>query len=122
MRLVAIGARPRQVCHGRALQPRIVNERVWRRDPSHGCYPAQRPHVRRSLKQQEVKGVSRSRRTATQNGFLSGYGPIAREGWEETIRLYRLYHALEWWDWVALIGAERPAGLIEEMEPITASM
>ncbi|HZW91072.1 MAG TPA: hypothetical protein VFF12_18480 [Myxococcaceae bacterium] len=39
-----------------------------------------------------------------------------------TIRLYRPHHALEWWDWVALIGAERPAGLIEEMELITASM
>ena len=30
-------------------------------------------------------------------------------------------HALEWRDWVALIGAERPTGLIEEMELITAS-
>ena len=62
-------------------------------------------------------GTSRAKR----DGFLSGYGPIEREGWEETIRLYRLYHALEWWDWVALIGAERPAGLIAEMELITAS-
>ena len=42
---------------------------------------------------------------AKRDGFLSGYAPIGREGWEETIRLYRLYHALEWWDWVALIGA-----------------
>jgi len=62
-------------------------------------------------------GMSRAKR----DGFLSDYGSIERAGWEETIRLYRLYHALEWWDWVALIGAERLAGLIEEMELITAS-
>ncbi len=63
------------------------------------------------------QGKSRVKR----DGFLTGYGPIERQGWEETLSLYRLYHALEWWDWVALIGAERPSALIEEMELITAS-
>jgi len=62
-------------------------------------------------------GESRVRR----EGLLRGYGPIGRRGWEETVDLYRLYHALEWWDWVALIGAERPSWLIKEMELITAS-
>jgi aminoglycoside phosphotransferase (APT) family kinase protein len=54
-------------------------------------------------------------------GLLTGYGPIERREWEETIDLYRLYHALEWWDWVASIGAEPPRSLIREMERITAS-
>jgi aminoglycoside phosphotransferase (APT) family kinase protein len=61
-------------------------------------------------------GESRTKR----EGLLTGYGPIARPEWEQTIDLYRLYHALEWWDWVALIGAERPSWLIREMERITA--
>jgi len=58
---------------------------------------------------------------AKRDGFLTGYGSIERRDWEETMSLYRLYHALEWWDWVALVGGDRPSGLIEEMELITAS-
>ncbi len=58
---------------------------------------------------------------AKRDGFLTGYGPIERRDWGKTISLYRLYHALEWWDWVALVGGDRPSGLIEEMELITAS-
>jgi aminoglycoside phosphotransferase (APT) family kinase protein len=61
-------------------------------------------------------GGSRVRR----EGLLTGYGPIARSEWEQTSDLYRLYHALEWWDWVALTSAERPLWLIKEMERITA--
>jgi aminoglycoside phosphotransferase (APT) family kinase protein len=55
-----------------------------------------------------------------QQGLLAGYGPIERPEWETTVALYRLYHALEWWDWVALIGAERPTWLIREMERIAS--
>ncbi len=36
-------------------------------------------------------------------GFLQGYGPLPTN-WQERIRLYRLYHALELWDWFAYIG------------------
>jgi aminoglycoside phosphotransferase (APT) family kinase protein len=52
-------------------------------------------------------------------GLLTGYGPLAGRAWEETIDLYRLYHALEWWDWVAALGAKPPVGLTQEMERIT---
>jgi aminoglycoside phosphotransferase (APT) family kinase protein len=63
-------------------------------------------------------GESRIKR----EGLLAGYGPIERRDWEETVDLYRLYHALEWRDWVAFIGAEPPAGLMREMERIAASV
>jgi aminoglycoside phosphotransferase (APT) family kinase protein len=53
-------------------------------------------------------------------GLLTGYGPMERRRWEETVDLHRLYHALEWWDWAAFIGAEPPSGLTREMARITA--
>ena len=39
-------------------------------------------------------------------GLLTGYGPMERRRGKETVELYRLHHALEWWDWAAFIGAE----------------
>ncbi len=41
-------------------------------------------------------------------GLLEGYGAIDRPGWKETIDLYRLYQAVEYWDWIAFL--RRPAG------------
>lgn len=39
--------------------------------------------------------------------FLDGYGPLP-EDWPERLSLYRLYHALELWDWFASIGNTAP--------------
>jgi len=61
-------------------------------------------------------GDSRAKR----EGLLAGYGPIARADWEETIDLYRLYHALETWDWFAQIGAVPGTWVIAEIDRITA--
>lgn len=50
-------------------------------------------------------------------GLLEGYGVIDRAAWEETIELYRLYQAVEYWDWIAFLG--RPAS---ECEAVLAGM
>jgi hygromycin-B 7''-O-kinase len=39
--------------------------------------------------------------------LLKGYRAIDRPAWKETIKLYRLYQAVEYWDWIAFLG--RPA-------------
>ena len=52
------------------------------------------------------------------NGFITGCGSIGRSEPEKAIDLYRLYHALEWWDWSAFIGREPLPFLIKEMERI----
>jgi aminoglycoside phosphotransferase (APT) family kinase protein len=36
--------------------------------------------------------------------LLDGYGPLPGD-WAERLSLYRLYHALELWDWFAMIGS-----------------
>jgi aminoglycoside phosphotransferase (APT) family kinase protein len=36
-------------------------------------------------------------------GLLEGYGAIDRPSWKETIDLYRLYQAVEYWDWIAFL-------------------
>ncbi len=54
------------------------------------------------------------------NGLLAGYGPIDRPQWQAAVDLYRMYHALEWWDWTASIGGTPPDWLIGEMERVTA--
>ena len=36
-------------------------------------------------------------------GLLEGYGAIERPGWKETIDLYRLYQAVEYWDWITFL-------------------
>jgi aminoglycoside phosphotransferase (APT) family kinase protein len=58
---------------------------------------------------------------AKREGLLDGYGPIDRPDWGKTIDLYRLYHALEYWDWAAPIGATPPPWLTKDMERLTES-
>ena len=53
-------------------------------------------------------------------GLLDGYGGIDRPDWEQAVELYQLYHALEWWDWAALIGASKPPWLIEVIKRIAS--
>jgi hygromycin-B 7''-O-kinase len=35
--------------------------------------------------------------------LLEGYGPIENRAWEETVEFYRLYQAVEYWDWIAFL-------------------
>ena len=46
-------------------------------------------------------------------GLLAGYGPLPADGLAR-IALYRLYHALELWDWFAEIGNTGPLDSIAE--------
>ncbi|MGC4936604.1 phosphotransferase family protein [Kribbella sp. DT2] len=41
------------------------------------------------------------------DGLLDGYGELPAD-WEERTTTYRLYHALELWDWFTLIGVTDP--------------
>jgi aminoglycoside phosphotransferase (APT) family kinase protein len=41
--------------------------------------------------------------------LIEGYGPLGEDG-HERIRLYRVYHALELWDWFASVGTTAPLG------------
>jgi hygromycin-B 7''-O-kinase len=41
------------------------------------------------------------------SGFLDGYGELPA-GWRDRVDLYRLYHALELWDWYASIKVTGP--------------
>lgn len=50
-------------------------------------------------------------------GLIEGYGAIENSKWEETIELYRLYLALEYWDWIAFLG--RPQ---DERDDVAASL
>jgi aminoglycoside phosphotransferase (APT) family kinase protein len=36
-------------------------------------------------------------------GFIDGYGPLG-VNWQARLRLYKLYHGLELWDWYASVG------------------
>lgn len=50
-------------------------------------------------------------------GLLAGYGPIDRPDWEETLRLYQFYGAIELWAWWTQIGdAARAEGIVAELE------
>ena len=40
---------------------------------------------------------------AKREGFLAGYGRLSMN-WRERVQLYKLYHALELWDWFAAVG------------------
>lgn len=40
---------------------------------------------------------------AKQRGFSLGYGQLPTN-WRERVQIYRLYHALELWDWFASVG------------------
>jgi aminoglycoside phosphotransferase (APT) family kinase protein len=50
-------------------------------------------------------------------GLFAGYGPIDRPDWQETLRLYRFYGAIELWAWWTQIGdAARAEGIVAELE------
>lgn len=50
-------------------------------------------------------------------GLLAGYGPIDRPDWQETLRLYQFYGAIELWAWWVQIGdAARAEGIVAELE------
>ncbi|GAA4495361.1 hypothetical protein GCM10023191_035950 [Actinoallomurus oryzae] len=54
------------------------------------------------------------------SGLLDGYGPLP-DDWVDRVRLYRLYHALELWDWFALIGNVSPLpGIADDLRTLTA--
>jgi hygromycin-B 7''-O-kinase len=43
------------------------------------------------------------------DGLLKGYGPCG-QAWAGRLAIYRLYHALELWDWFASIGRTQLLG------------
>ena len=50
-------------------------------------------------------------------GLFAGYGPIDRPDWQETLRLYQFYGAVELWAWRVQIGdAARAEGIVAELE------
>ena len=50
-------------------------------------------------------------------GLLAGYGPIDRPDWQETLRLYQFYGAIELWAWWTQIGdGPRAEGIVAELE------
>lgn len=52
-------------------------------------------------------------------GLLEGYGPLP-DDWPDRVALYRLYHALELWDWFASINNTSPlAGIAEDIRTMT---
>jgi hygromycin-B 7''-O-kinase len=54
-------------------------------------------------------------------GLLDGYGPLPADGLAR-VELYRLYHALELWDWFALIGNTDPLpGIAEDIRQLATS-
>jgi aminoglycoside phosphotransferase (APT) family kinase protein len=48
---------------------------------------------------------------ARRAGFLDGYGRLPPD-WAERLSVYRLYHALELWDWFAMLGNTPPLASI----------
>ncbi|RDI67279.1 phosphotransferase family protein [Nocardia pseudobrasiliensis] len=52
-------------------------------------------------------------------GLFDGYGPLP-DDWPDRFALYRLYHALELWDWFASIGNMSPLpGIAEDIRTMT---
>jgi aminoglycoside phosphotransferase (APT) family kinase protein len=50
-------------------------------------------------------------------GLFDGYGSIERPDWQETLRLYKFYGAIELWAWWVQIGdAARAEGIVAELE------
>jgi aminoglycoside phosphotransferase (APT) family kinase protein len=50
-------------------------------------------------------------------GLLAGYGPIERPDWEETLRLYQFYGAIELWAWWVQIGdRQRADNIVADLE------
>lgn len=58
---------------------------------------------------------------AKRDGLLDGYGPVP-DDLPARLRLYRLYHALELWDWFAKIGQpQHLPGILADLEEFTAA-
>ena len=54
-------------------------------------------------------------------GLLAGYGPIDRPDWEETLRLYQFYGAIELWAWWMQIGdRQRADNIVADLERYAA--
>lgn len=52
-------------------------------------------------------------------GLLEGYGPLP-DDWADRLALYRIYHALELWDWFASIGNTAPLpGIADDLRAMT---
>lgn len=47
------------------------------------------------------------------SALLAGYGPLPADA-DERLELYRLYHAIELWDWFRSIGTAGPLSSIAE--------
>lgn len=59
--------------------------------------------------------------TAKLTGLIDGYGPVPGD-WAERLSLYRLYHALELWDWFAMIGNTAAlAGIAGDLRDMTGA-
>lgn len=53
--------------------------------------------------------------------FHEGYGPLPADA-EDRIEIYRIYHALELWDWFASIGRTDPLpGIADDLRRMTAA-
>lgn len=58
---------------------------------------------------------------ARRQAFHEGYGPLPADA-EDRIELYRIYHALELWDWFASIGQTDPLpGIADDIRRMTAA-
>jgi aminoglycoside phosphotransferase (APT) family kinase protein len=54
-------------------------------------------------------------------GLFAGYGPIERLDWEETLRLYQFYGAIELWAWWVQIGdRQRADDIVADLEKYAA--
>jgi aminoglycoside phosphotransferase (APT) family kinase protein len=54
-------------------------------------------------------------------GLLEGYGPIDRPEWQDTIRLYEFYGAIELWGWWTQIGDRKRAdSIVPDLEKYAA--
>jgi len=54
---------------------------------------------------------------AKREALLAGYGPIDRADWQETVRLYQFYGAIELWAWWIQIGdKQRADSIVPELE------
>lgn len=55
------------------------------------------------------------------SGLIDGYGPLPG-GWLDRLAIYKLYHALELWDWFASIGHTVPLpGITEDIRQLVAA-
>lgn len=58
---------------------------------------------------------------ARRQAFHEGYGPLPADA-EDRIEIYRIYHALELWDWFASIGQTDPLqGIADDIRRMTAA-